>query len=275
MQEGLNSARHDALRPLSFVLPVSQGLHGSDDVRRAQARFCKGTTFDVKSEGSLASVPHGEWRRLYPIRYRHLAGESQFSRWDILAFAARPATTDPRSESRRVEENTLRVVGHMKSRERGSFFDPLFRPSIADAASRGESLTLVRPRGLRFRWRPKRPEEIEDERAKIAAASAQGSLLDAPLTEFEPCPMHLAMAFEDDAGKHVMMCGDWETSATYWKWTKLYGEAEALTRLKDTYEQRYADAGVALALGTVAKRPKQWLLLGVLRMDETSQPLLV
>ena len=119
-------------------------------------------------------TPQGEWRRLYPIRYRHLAGESQFSRWDILEFAARKAATDPRKESRRVEENTLRVVGHMKPNERASFFDPLFRPSIVDAASRGESLTLVRPKGLRFRWRPKRPEEIEDERAKIAAASAQG-----------------------------------------------------------------------------------------------------
>ena len=72
-----------------------------------------------------------------------------------------------------------------------------------------------------------------------------------------------------------MMCGDWETSATFFGWRKRYGEAEALARLKDTYEDTYTDKGVALAMGTVAKRPKQWLLLGIIRMDEVFQPRLL
>jgi hypothetical protein len=33
------------------------------------------------------------------------------------------------------------------------------------------------------------------------------------------------------------------------------------------YNEEYPDKGMALALGTMAKRPKTWLLLGVLRLD--------
>jgi hypothetical protein len=77
-------------------------------------------------------TPTGEWRRLYPIRYRHLAGEAQFARWDILEYAARRASGDVRKESRRVEEHSLRVVGYMKRRTGG-----LFRPSISTFHRRG------------------------------------------------------------------------------------------------------------------------------------------
>lgn len=220
-------------------------------------------------------TPEGRWRRLYPIRYRHLTGDAKFSRWDIVQYNARTPACDPRIESRRVEEDSLTIVGKMKPDERASFFDRLFRSSTSDATQHGESLTLVRPMALRFKWKTKSPTEIEGERRKIAAASEQRSLLDAPLSELEPCPFHLRMTFEDAAGTHAMMCGDWETSATFWNWRQLYGEESALTRLKDVYEKQYADAGVALALGTIAKRPKQWLLLGILRLDEAVQPMLI
>jgi uncharacterized protein YndB with AHSA1/START domain len=216
-------------------------------------------------------TPEGQWRRLYPVRYRHLTGRAQFSRWDLLEYRWRLPKDDARPESRRVEEQSLRIVGKMRDGERAGFFDRLLRPSYADAALRGETLTLVRPKSVRFRWRPKKPEEIEMERGKIAAATAQGSLLDAPLSEMDPCPMHLFMGFEDAAGKHAMMCGDWETSAAFWKWRKAYGEERALADLKRTYEQDYFTRGMALALGTVAKRPRQWLLLGIVRLDEASQ----
>ena len=45
----------------------------------------------------------------------------------------------------------------------------------------------------------------------------------------------------------------------------------ALAYLKQTYEVDYFRRGVALALGTVAARPKQWLLLGVIRLDDAPQ----
>lgn len=68
-----------------------------------------------------------------------------------------------------------------------------------------------------------------------------------------------------------MLCGDWETSATFWKLRRDYGEEHALGHLKQTYEEEYFSKGMALALGTVAKRAQQWLLLGIIRLDEARQ----
>lgn len=217
-------------------------------------------------------TPEGEWRRLYPVRFRHLSGDARFSRWDVLEYKWHRPKDDPRSESRRVEEQSLKIDGKLSKASQASFLDPLLRASYVDAAERGETLTLVRPRNLSFRWRRKSDAELAGERLAFAAASAQGSLLDAPLKAYEPCPYHLRMSFEDAAGKHGMTCGDWETSATFAKWRKLYGEGDALLRLQETYENTYATNGVAFAMGTVARRPKQWLLLGIIRMDEVSQP---
>lgn len=217
-------------------------------------------------------TPAGQWRRLYPVRFRHLTGDAKFSRWDIIEYKWHRPKDDLRPESRRVEEQSLAITGSLPRKDHAPFLDPLLRPSYVDAAQRGETLTLVRPKNLNFRWRRKSDAEVAGEKTAFAAASLQGSLLDEPLRAFEPCPFHLRMGFDDAAGPHHMMCGDWETSATFFNWRKSYGEQEALTRLKDTYENTYTDKGVALAMGTVAKRPKQWLLLGIIRMDEAFQP---
>lgn len=216
-------------------------------------------------------TPEGQWRRLYPVRFRHLSGDAKFSRWDVIEYKWRRPQGDSRPESRRVEEQSLLISGKLPRSSQAQFLDPLLRESCAEAARRGETLTLLRPQNLRFRWRRKSNDEITGEKATFAAAAAQGSLLDNPLRAFEPCPYHLRIGFDDRDGSHWMTCGDWETSATFFNWRRSYGEEQALARLKDTYENQYQAKGVALAMGTVAKRPKQWLLLGVIRMDQVVQ----
>jgi hypothetical protein len=105
-------------------------------------------------------TPEGEWRRLFPIRFRHLTGDAQFSRWDVVQYRPETPRDDNRRESRRVDEQSLAVVRKMPQRAREGFFDPLFRDSILSAADRGESLTLVRPKSLRLRWREKSDADL-------------------------------------------------------------------------------------------------------------------
>lgn len=216
-------------------------------------------------------TPEGEWRRLFPIRFRHLSGDSKFTRWDIVEYRPELPRDDSRRESRRVAEETLKVVGSMPVHRRAGFFERLLRDSYRIAAARGESLALVRPRSLEFRWRKKSSSEMIAEEQRRAEAMAQSSLFDSDLRQLEICPFNLRLVFEDAEGGHGMMCGDWETPATFFKWRTRYGEQGALTRLKEAYEG-YLASGVALALGTVKKRPKQWTLLGIIRLDETPQP---
>jgi len=220
-------------------------------------------------------TPEGEWRRLFPIRFRHLSGDAQFSRWDVVQYRPEAPRDDNRRESRRVDEASLAMVRKMPQRAREGFFDRLFRDSITTAADLGESLTLVRPKSLRFRWREKNAADLDEERKRRARTMKQGSLFDRELEAIEPCPFDLSMAFEDEAGKHEMACGDWETAAAFFNLRRRYGDEQALEHLRSTYEDEYSSRGVALALGTVKKRPSQWLLLGIIRLDETTQPLLI
>jgi hypothetical protein len=182
---------------------------------------------------------------------------------------------DNRRESRRVDEPTLAVAGKIAPRERARFFDPLFRDSVAAAAELGESLTLVRPKALQFRWRLKTDAVREEERQRRSKTMTQGTLFDQELAAIEPCPYDLTLRFEDGAGKHEMVCGDWETAAAFFNLRRTLGDEGALEHLRSTYEESYFKRGVALALGTVKKRPTQWLLLGIIRLDETSQPTLL
>jgi hypothetical protein len=133
------------------------------------------------------------------------------------------------------------------------------------------SLTLIRPIKSKFNYRPKRPEIIAAEREAYRQAARQMSILDKELEAFEPIPYAFAFAYEDAAGKHLMQCGDWETSATFWRMSRMNGEQAALDYLSKAFNEEYPRKGMVFAMGTMKKRPKQWMLLGVIRLDETRQ----
>src|ERR1700693_961807 len=57
------------------------------------------------------------WKRLFPVRFRHLAGENSFSRWQWVEFSYRQPTHDRRLESCHVFEETIRITGTIPERE--------------------------------------------------------------------------------------------------------------------------------------------------------------
>ena len=124
---------------------------------------------------------------------------------------------------------------------------------------------------MKFKSRKKTDAEIAAEMELRVNRLAQKSLFDPELEAIEPCPFEFKIQFSDAAGNHEMECGDWETRAAFFKLSRRYGQQATLTHLKNTYENEYANRGVAFALGTVKKRPLQWLLLGILRLDKPIQ----
>jgi hypothetical protein len=88
----------------------------------------------------------GEWKRLFPIRFRHLKGDSSFKRWDWVSFHYARPTHDVRLESCRVHEESLKVVGKLPKSEQAGFLNPLVLPSISVAVERRQSLALIRPK---------------------------------------------------------------------------------------------------------------------------------
>jgi hypothetical protein len=154
-----------------------------------------------------------EWKRLFPIRFRDLKGESSFSRWDWIRFQYRPPSRDHREESCYVHEESIVVDGKLPDAERARFLNAIVVSSAEAAMARGKSLALIRPRNTRFVFKRKTGAQIEAEREAYRVAARQTDIFDKELAELEPSPFEFRFRFEDDAGKHDYENGDWEAYA--------------------------------------------------------------
>ena len=213
----------------------------------------------------------GKWKRLYPIRFRHLQGEKSFSRWDWLKFKYRNPTRDRRDESCHVHEESIELDGEFPERDRPRFFNRLIVGSAKHAAERELSLALIRPRNTRFTFKQKSAKEIEDEKESYRFAAQQESFFDQKLADLEPSPYEFRFSFEDESGTHNYQDGDWETHAMFFRERNRTSEQGALRWMNEIFNERYPKKGMAFAIGNMAKRPQTWQLLGVIRLDETIQ----
>lgn len=213
----------------------------------------------------------GQWKRLFPVRFRHLLEGNSFKRWDWVNFGYRIPTRDRRVESCHVYEDSISVDGLLPEPERSPLLSSLITGSAAAAAQKGLSLTLVRPRNSKFIAKQKSATAIAEAREAYKLAAKQTSIFDKELAELDPSPFDFRFQFEDDDGVHNYQNGDWETHAMFWRWQKIHGEVEALKRMENVYNEDYPAKGMVFALGNMAKRPQTWQLLGVLRLDELKQ----
>lgn len=168
-------------------------------------------------------------------------------------------------------EDSISVDQSLAEGERSRLLSPLITGSAAEAAQKGLSLTLIRPRKSKFIAKRKSAAEIAEERDAYKLAAQQTSIFDKELAELDPSPFDFRFQFEDDDGTHTYQNGDWETHAMFWRWWSMNGEAEALRQMAKVYNEDYPAKGMVFALGNMAKRPQTWQLLGVLRLDELRQ----
>src|ERR1700686_997675 len=64
---------------------------------------------------------YGNWLRLYPVSFRTLEQSKKFGRWDRIKFRWRLPNDDKRLESRRVDQQSIEIVGDLKQSERDKF----------------------------------------------------------------------------------------------------------------------------------------------------------
>ncbi len=215
---------------------------------------------------------HGEFKRLFPIRFRHLGADAAFKRWDWVQFNYRRPTSDNRTESCHVWENSLSRDGQMPEKERASFLNPLVCASVKEAEAAGKSLALIRPLNTRFYYKAKKPDEIEAERRTYAEAARQDSFFDEKLKALEPSPYEFRFKFDDAAGPHDYANGDWEAHAMFFNGRQREGTDQAtLDWMNKTFNEAYPRKGMLFCVGNMASRRQTWQLLGVLRVDDTGQ----
>ena len=213
------------------------------------------------------SLPLASGDVFFLYRFRHLSGAQQFKRWQWVGYRWRVPRDDRRRESRRVEEDLIKPGKTMPERDRVALLTSILRTSTSDAEARGESLALIEPREMRLRARPKSASTIDAERRRYGDAARQQSLIDTALAEMEPCPYAVQIPFVDQDGKsHAPVCEDWETSAAFFQLRRRMSDKAVIEHLERSYTDTCEGRRIFLALGTVKRRPRQWLLLGILRV---------
>ena len=196
---------------------------------------------------------HGEWKRPFPIRFRHLQGNHSFSRWHWVNFRYTKPTHDSRVERCRIHEESLAVKGTLPKSERATFLESLVLPSISAAVERGQSLALIRPKNPRFIYRTKSPAKIAGERETLTRAASQTSLFDQDLAALDPSPFEFRFIFEDDS-RHNFQNGDWEAHALFYNGKKRgMSDQEVLDRMDNVFNVTYPQRGMLFAVGNQAK----------------------
>lgn len=213
----------------------------------------------------------GEFKRLYPIRYRFLGKNAAFNRWDWVNFEYQEPPKDRRLESCHVLDDNIKIEGTMPKKDRSIFVNRYVSKSVRSAAENGMSLALIRPKNSKFTIRDKNISDLEEEKEKYQKAVRQKSLLHKDLKAIVPVPYEFTFKFQDEAGRHTYKAGDWETSAMFNREAKRKGTDKALEWMSRVFNKEYPQKGMLFCVGTIAQYPKTWILLGVIRADHPSQ----
>jgi hypothetical protein len=214
----------------------------------------------------------GNWLRLYPVAFRTLDEGRKFGRWDRIRFRWRLPNDDPRPESRRVDQDSIRITGELKPSERQRFLAACIVTGLKREREANRSLALLRPRVLGFSCQRKSEDEMAKDTAAFAALHNQADLFNTkPLIPYQPCPFKFQYHYETEDGVRQGTCQDWEIEATFYNWRRSFGEERALAEMRRVFGEEYPARGMLLATGTHSLYPDTWLINGVVRLDEVEQ----
>lgn len=112
-------------------------------VKAAPNWSTKYKTYEICTAGISESEG---WRRLYPFPEMTMIRE-EVRLWDIIEVETKKPTDDPRSESRKIRNGSVRVIDRISNRkEKRKIINSLVEPSLEIALNEKRSLTLSNQR---------------------------------------------------------------------------------------------------------------------------------
>lgn len=231
----------------------------------------------------------GTWVRLYPVPFRRLNEEEQYSKFDWVELDLRKGTSDPRPETHHPTnpkeiEAFARIDTRESWRQRRVALKPVrvhnrLQPLLDGAKSNTLSLAMFKPtRILDFVW-----EECERnwDEAKVEAMrqmSSQGELFaDEQWRQtfrlMPKLPYNFSYRFEDaDGKKSELQVLDWEAGQLFQNCLRNAegDESVALAKVKQKYLDTFTRTDLHFFLGTMQQfhgySPNPWVIVGVLPM---------
>jgi hypothetical protein len=215
-----------------------------------------------------------QWMRLFPVPFRFLEEEKQFSRYQWIDVQVRRARNDPRPESHNLNGSSIRImpppVTGWGAREQ--ILSPLRRPSLCGIEREREqhghpTLGVFRPGRIKgFKLRPtEHPNWTANELAILNQARLDlGG--NEPKQQLEKIPFEFRYEFACDdplCRGHNLMCTDWEMGQSYRSWRRRYG-AQWETKFRERYEHDMIERNdTSFFVGTVNNHPNRWIIVGL------------
>lgn len=171
----------------------------------------------------------GEWRRLYPVPFRHLDDDKQYRTYDVVTVKLGD-NPDGRPESRRPDAATLKVIDHIKSwPARREWIIPTAVGSMNELRQTDRTLAPVRVRDVvEFIAEP----DSADWSPKQLAILQQHQLFDGK-RPLEKLPFDFRLQWRDgDGAEHDSKFLAWEVGETWRQWRHKYPGAIAKMRDK-------------------------------------------
>lgn len=228
---------------------------------------------------TIEDAGSSQWIRLYPVPFRQLEEERQFSKYEPITVRVQPARGDDRRpESRRADADSIepsgRVVGTGHEwRARRLIVEPMMRESMcaireAEKADR-TSLEIFRPAEVLDLV----IDEVEPDPEKGAMAAdwaAQGSLLDPQDQEqqrkaLEQIPYRFRYRYRcstPGCGTHSQSIVDWEL-AQFYRNVSRYPDWRERLRAKWLDEMCGPEKDTAFIVGNQQAYRQGFLVLGV------------
>lgn len=225
---------------------------------------------------------NGEWRRLWPIPFRHLSGPQQFRKYEWIEARIRKQGSDRRKESHVVDPDHLRATGEVVGPERNwqRRRDLILRwqaASLEELSARYEedltSMGVFRPRefgGLKITWRDKPHWSRE-----LQNKTEQG-ILWASVPSLRPLPFQLHLEYRCDSPRcpgHEQSIMDWEMGARYWTEFERNPDEQVAAEATQKAFSEFFTAGFDtwLHVGTLGPVWKSWVIIGLLRPKAAAQ----
>jgi hypothetical protein len=229
-----------------------------------------------------ALTKSGEMRRLFPLPYRLLVDETKFKKWEWIQASVATSTSDQRPESRRIDVDSIHLLGRRVGTESGWFdrqrlIAPQLVEDFHDLEERrkrsGYSLGIIRPKAIAaLEIAPaKSPSWTPEEYQKLI----QDGLFDTDemknriVLEKVPYDFHYRYISGEQVYRHKII--DWEAGALYWKCIRAYGRDGWEEKFRQKYEVEFEKKDLLFLMGTMHRFPDQWLIVGVIYPPKPQQ----
>jgi hypothetical protein len=224
----------------------------------------------------------GEVRRIYPVPFRVMEGESKFHKYQWINARIDKSPSDHRPESYKIDVGTLEPGEVIPTKQdwlgRKEWFEKIPEyNSISELnelyPAKIETLVRIKPSYIvKFIIQPaKNPEWTEDEIAKLSADERQASLFEeltpqAPLFQLKKMPYDFYYEFathhEGIENIQKLKVIDWEICQLFWTCFNSYGDKwEEKFRIKMDSELPSKD--LSFFLGNQHRFRDQWLIISI------------